>query len=92
MPGFPRKMLNPHLNKEYDMQKKVIHFYAEKTTPGALVFAERNGEGEKLKGDDGVVGLLYVRKVAVNGQPKIIRATLEFFDSLEELSANAGGA
>lgn len=67
------------------MQTKQVIFLAADTTKGALVFQE-HVDGVKVKGDEAVVGTLYVRKVAVNGQPKVVRATIEFFDSPEEMA------
>lgn len=60
------------------MDKRELNFCFRRATKGAVVYAEVDSTGTDLKGDSGVVGTLYIRKSALNGNtPEVIRVTLE---------------
>lgn len=50
-----------------------------KETPGAFQFAELDGRGRVLEIGDSMIGRLYVRKNALDGEsPKTIEVTVQF--------------
>lgn len=56
-----------------------VSLVQDKVTKGAVRFAEVNGKGEFVTGDDSQITQIYVRKSALDGQtPKIARVTVEF--------------
>ena len=56
-----------------------IEFAFDRTTPGTARYQEIDAQGKPLRTRDGaVIGTLYIRKTALNGQvPQRIRATIQ---------------
>lgn len=51
----------------------------DKVTKGAVRYAEVNGKGEVIAGDDSTITQLYVRKAALGGQNfQVAKVTIEF--------------
>lgn len=49
------------------MQRKELKFKLAGTTKGTVFYTELNSDGQEVKGDDAVVGRLYIRKAALDG-------------------------